>query len=148
MQIRTFSRVLTPPVNASCDCTQLSSDSDFPEPEITLFDQALKSSELEGSPQLCFETTMSLGGEAACSLQIYNLSMLEERLKAMYRSVTEGRFSEALRQVNTILHIIPLTVVDSRREVDEVKELISIARSVPQRGQGGQAGLGFSGRRV
>ena len=48
----------------------------------------------------------------------------------MYRSVTEGRFSEALRQVNTILHIIPLTVVDSRREVDEVKELISIARSV------------------
>lgn len=84
-----------------------------------------------------------MGSEAACSMQIYNLSMLEERLKAMYRSVTEGRFSEALRQVNTILHIIPLTVVDSRREVDEVKELISIARSVPRGGQGGQAGLGF-----
>lgn len=46
----------------------------------------------------------------------------------MYKSVTEGKFSEALRQVQTILHIIPLTVVDSRREVDELKELISIAR--------------------
>lgn len=63
-----------------------------------------------------------------CVLQIYSLGVLEERLKAMYRSVTEGKFSEALRLVNQILHIIPLTVVDSRREVDELKELISIAR--------------------
>jgi len=54
--------------------------------------------------------------------------MLTERLKGVYKSVTEGKFSEALRQVNTILHIIPLTVVDGRREVDELKELLSIAR--------------------
>lgn len=54
--------------------------------------------------------------------------MLDERLAAMYKSVTEGKFTDALRQVNTILHIIPLTVVDSRRGVDELKELLSIAR--------------------
>jgi Coatomer (COPI) alpha subunit C-terminus len=49
-------------------------------------------------------------------------------VKAMYRSVTEGKFSEALKQVNTLLAVIPLTVVDTRREVDELKELISIAK--------------------
>jgi hypothetical protein len=46
----------------------------------------------------------------------------------MYRTVTEGKFSEALRQVNGILWAIPLTVVDSRREVDDVKELLSIVK--------------------
>lgn len=34
-------------------------------------------------------------------------------------------------QVDTLLALIPLTVVDSRREVDEVKELISIAKCAP-----------------
>ena len=47
----------------------------------------------------------------------------------MYRSVTDGKFSEALRQVNALLAVIPLTVVATRHEVDELKELISIARS-------------------
>ncbi len=56
--------------------------------------------------------------------------MLEERLKAMYKTVTEGKFSEALKQVNTLLALIPLIVVDQRREVDDLKELISIARFV------------------
>jgi coatomer protein complex subunit alpha (xenin) len=49
----------------------------------------------------------------------------------MYRSVTEGKFSEALRQVNVLLALIPLTTVDTRREVDELKELISIAKYAP-----------------
>ena len=62
-------------------------------------------------------------------VQPYTLSTLEERLKGMYRSVTDGKFSEALRQVNAILAIIPLTMVATRHEVDELKELISIARS-------------------
>ena len=62
-------------------------------------------------------------------VQPYTLSTLEERLKGMYRSVTDGKFSEALRQVNALLAIIPLTVVATRHEVDELKELISIARS-------------------
>lgn len=36
--------------------------------------------------------------------------------------------SEALRQFNAILHIIPLLVVESRKEADEVRELVTIAR--------------------
>ena len=67
--------------------------------------------------------------ETPLPVQPYTLSTLEERLKGMYRSVTDGKFSEALRQVNALLAIIPLTVVATRHEVDELKELISIARS-------------------
>ena len=70
---------------------------------------------------------------AWCS-QPYSLGMLEEKLKAMYKCVTEGKFSEALRQVNVLLALIPLTIVDTRREVDEVKELISIARCAARLG--------------
>ena len=36
-------------------------------------------------------------------------------------------------QVDTVLALIPLTVVNSRHEVDELKELISIARCAPCR---------------
>ena len=36
--------------------------------------------------------------------------------------------SEALRLFNAILHIIPLLVVESRKEADEVRELMTIAR--------------------
>lgn len=36
--------------------------------------------------------------------------------------------SEALRLFNAILHIIPLLVVESRKEADEVRELVTIAR--------------------
>ena len=52
-------------------------------------------------------------------------------MQAMYRTVTEGKFSEALRQTNSMLCAIPLTVVDSRREVDDVKELLSIVKCAP-----------------
>ncbi len=61
-------------------------------------------------------------------LQPYTLNILEEKMTAMYRAVTDGKFGEALRQVNMILAIIPLTVVNTRHEVDELKEVISIAR--------------------
>ena len=46
----------------------------------------------------------------------------------MYRVFTGGKFTEGLRLVNTLLLLIPLTVVDTRREVDELKELLTIAR--------------------
>ena len=36
--------------------------------------------------------------------------------------------SDALRAFNAILHVIPLLVVASRKEADEVKELLGIAR--------------------
>ncbi|XP_039141352.1 coatomer subunit alpha-3-like [Dioscorea cayenensis subsp. rotundata] len=59
---------------------------------------------------------------------VFKLSQLDEKLKAAYKSTTEGKFPDALRQFLNILHTIPLIVVDSRREVDEVKELIEITK--------------------
>ncbi|GMN55752.1 hypothetical protein TIFTF001_024870 [Ficus carica] len=59
---------------------------------------------------------------------VYNFSQLEEKLKAGYRATTSGKFTEALRLFLVILHTIPLIVVESRREVDEVKELIIIVK--------------------
>ncbi|XP_050227134.1 coatomer subunit alpha-2-like [Mercurialis annua] len=58
----------------------------------------------------------------------FNFSQLEEKLRAGYRATTAGKFSEALRQFVNILHTIPLIVVESRGEVDEVKELIIIVK--------------------
>lgn len=59
---------------------------------------------------------------------VYKLSTLESKLKAAYKTTTEGKFTEALKLFLNILHTIPLIVVDSRREVDEVKELLGIAK--------------------
>ncbi|KAL1190257.1 Coatomer subunit alpha-1 [Cardamine amara subsp. amara] len=59
---------------------------------------------------------------------VYDFSQLEEKLKAGYKATTLGKFTEALRVFLSILHTIPLVVVESRREVDEVKELIIIVK--------------------
>lgn len=59
---------------------------------------------------------------------IFSFSQLEERLRAGYKLTTAGKLSEALRTFINILHTLPLIVVDSRREVDEVKELIIIVK--------------------
>ncbi|XWS62736.1 hypothetical protein CRYUN_Cryun06bG0036400 [Craigia yunnanensis] len=59
---------------------------------------------------------------------VFNFSQLDEKLKAGYKATTTGKFTEALRLFLSILHTIPLIAVESRREVDEVKELIIIAK--------------------
>lgn len=59
---------------------------------------------------------------------VFKFSQLEEKLKAGYKATTSGKFTEALRLLLSILHTIPLIVVESRREVDEVKELIVIVK--------------------
>jgi coatomer protein complex subunit alpha (xenin) len=59
---------------------------------------------------------------------VFKFSQLEEKLKAGYKATTAGKFTEALRLLLSILHTIPLIVVESRREVDEVKELIIIVK--------------------
>ncbi|GFY94396.1 coatomer, alpha subunit [Actinidia rufa] len=59
---------------------------------------------------------------------VFNSSQLEEKLKAAYKATTTGKFTEALRLFLSILHTIPLIVVESRREVDEVKELVVIVK--------------------
>ncbi|KAM1098516.1 hypothetical protein ACFX2I_015754 [Malus domestica] len=59
---------------------------------------------------------------------VFNFSQLEEKLKAGYKATTNGKLPDALKIFVSILHTIPLIVVDSRREVDEVKELIIIVK--------------------
>ncbi|KAF7827287.1 coatomer subunit alpha-1 [Senna tora] len=59
---------------------------------------------------------------------VFSFSQLEEKLKAGYKATTSGKFSEALRLFTSILHTIPVIVVESRREVDEVKELVIIVK--------------------
>ncbi|MCO5552717.1 hypothetical protein L7F22_006234 [Adiantum nelumboides] len=61
-------------------------------------------------------------------LLLYKLTLLEDKLKLAYRVTTEGKFTEALKLFLGILHMIPLLVVDSRKEVDEVKELVGICK--------------------
>jgi coatomer protein complex subunit alpha (xenin) len=52
---------------------------------------------------------------------LYTISSLEDQLKAAYKLVTEGKFSDALRSFLRMLQVIPLMVVESRKEVDEVR---------------------------
>ena len=59
---------------------------------------------------------------------VFRFYLLDEKLRLAYRATTYGKFSEALRLFLTILHTIPIIVVYSRREVDEVKELIGIGK--------------------
>lgn len=59
---------------------------------------------------------------------VFAFSQLEDKLKMGYKSTTAGKFTDALRTFLSILHTIPLIVVESRREVDEVKELIIIVK--------------------
>ena len=59
---------------------------------------------------------------------VFRFSQLDEKLKAGYKATTAGKFTEALRIFLSILHTIPLIVVETRREVDEVKELIIIVK--------------------
>ncbi|CAN0858592.1 Coatomer subunit alpha-2 [Linum grandiflorum] len=59
---------------------------------------------------------------------VFSFGQLEEKLKAGYKATTAGKLTEALKYFVSILHTIPLIVVESRREVDEVKELIIIVK--------------------
>jgi hypothetical protein len=55
--------------------------------------------------------------------------------------VTEGKFTEALKLFSQLLTTIPLVVVDTRKEVDDVKEVSSLFDS------GERWGRGFGPRR-
>lgn len=59
---------------------------------------------------------------------VFNMSQLDEKIKAGYKATTAGKFVEAVRLFQGILLMIPLIVVESRREVDQVRELIFIAK--------------------
>ena len=57
-----------------------------------------------------------------------SLPILEERLKVAYKTTTEGKFSEALKLFQGIIHAACVLLVESRREIDETRELVAIAR--------------------
>lgn len=65
-------------------------------------------------------------------LQAYSLDGVSDSLKKAYKLFTDGKFSNALQAFNQMLWTIPLVVVTSRKEVDEVKELLTICRSAAQ----------------
>jgi len=56
------------------------------------------------------------------------LPSLVERLKAAYALVTGGKFPEALEAFGGIVCATTLTVVESRQQVGELKELLNICR--------------------
>jgi len=59
---------------------------------------------------------------------LFAMPALEERVKGAYKLVTDGKFADALRAFVGILQAVPLMAVETRREADEVKELVSICR--------------------
>lgn len=63
---------------------------------------------------------------------LYSLSSLEEQLKAAYKLVTEGKFSDALKVFIRMLQIVPLMVVETRKEVDEVRSVRPAAFCCPR----------------
>lgn len=58
----------------------------------------------------------------------FNLSTLSASLSRVYKLLTEGKFADCLTTLDSMLLSIPLTTVDTRQEVDELKELLSIVR--------------------
>lgn len=55
-------------------------------------------------------------------------SIIENKLKAAYKSTTSGKFSEALSHFVFILQALLFVVADSKKEVSEAKELLGICR--------------------
>eukprot|EP00163_Fabomonas_tropica_P030426 TRINITY_DN6854_c0_g1_i2.p1 TRINITY_DN6854_c0_g1~~TRINITY_DN6854_c0_g1_i2.p1 ORF type:complete len:1127 (-),score=252.92 TRINITY_DN6854_c0_g1_i2:190-3570(-) len=57
-----------------------------------------------------------------------NLPRLIDSLKVAYKSMTSGKFNDSLAQFSEILHSIPCVVVETRQDVNEIKELVVICR--------------------
>jgi len=55
-------------------------------------------------------------------------SIIENQLKAAYRATTAGKFGESLALFISIVQMIPLLVVDSKKEANEGKELLAICK--------------------
>jgi len=59
---------------------------------------------------------------------VVSMGNMEDTLKRAYKLTTEGKFTEALKLFQSLLLMIPLVVVETRKEVEDVKELQAIAR--------------------
>lgn len=53
---------------------------------------------------------------------------MQSALKDAYKLFTGGKFVDALAAFQAMLEMIPLTVAETRRQADDVKELLSICR--------------------
>lgn len=58
----------------------------------------------------------------------FKMPAMEAALRSAYKSVTDGKFTDARDGFQSILTTLPLVAVESRRQVDEVKELVAICR--------------------
>ena len=58
----------------------------------------------------------------------FTLTALVDFLKAGYRYFHKGKFDDARKSFDSIVHSIPLVVVDTRSEEMEVKQLLDICR--------------------
>lgn len=58
----------------------------------------------------------------------FKMPAIETALRAAYKSVTDGKFQDAKDGFQNLLVTIPLVTVEARRQVDELKELVSISR--------------------
>ena len=67
-------------------------------------------------------------GSAAMPRLAMSLPVLVERLKLAYKMVTEGKFQEGLDAFTHIMTGVALTVVQSKQQVNELRELLSICR--------------------
>jgi len=66
------------------------------------------------------------GGLPMLSFGLHRI--IEGNLKTAYRLTTGGKFSDALQQFIDSLQRLPLIVVDSKKEINEAKELLGICR--------------------
>jgi coatomer protein complex subunit alpha (xenin) len=58
----------------------------------------------------------------------FQLPALKERLRLAYAAVTEGKFTDALRMFQAIMHSVLFVVVASATELNEARELLAVAR--------------------
>jgi coatomer protein complex subunit alpha (xenin) len=65
-------------------------------------------------------------GAASLPASVVSLTILVERLKQVYKAFHGGKFSEAQEHLDWLLSAIPMVVVSTRQDANEVKELLGI----------------------
>lgn len=64
-------------------------------------------------------------GGCSCS---EGMASVQTSLKDGYELFNKGKFADALAAFQSILEMIPLTVAETRRDADDVKELLTVCR--------------------
>ncbi|XP_069693952.1 coatomer subunit alpha-like isoform X2 [Periplaneta americana] len=82
-------------------------------------------SPLYGYPHRNWKDAGPKGGKPAIGIK---LSDLVQRLQVCYQLTTGGKFSEAIEKLHALVLSIPLLVVETRQEITEAQQLLSICR--------------------